>query len=340
MALTVPPVRSLAALTGAAALALALGACGTDEPDGGAPDLPGLTIGLTYVPNVQFAPFYVAEQRGYFDEAGVDVTLRHHGESEDIFGALASGTEDVVTAGGDEILQARSLGTPAVSIATMYQEYPVALIVPEDSDIQSGADLAGRTIGVPGPFGETYFGLLAMLDLAGLTAEDVTIEFIGFTQQSALAEEHVDAVMGFSNNDIPQFRATGLDVRAVPLGPDVPLVGIGLGTTDDVLAAEPEALTAVITAVGRAVADIAAEPQLAVDAAREEIPGTMTAEQEAISLATVEETIPLYGDLGGPWGRQDGGTWEQMAEFMTQTGLITDPVSASQAHTNDLIGAE
>jgi NitT/TauT family transport system substrate-binding protein len=340
MALTAHPVRTLAALTGAAALTLALGACGPDEPDGGAGDLPELTIGLTYVPNVQFAPFYVAAQQGYFEDAGVDVTLRHHGESEDLFGALAGGTEDVVVAGGDEMLQARSQGTPVVSIATLYQTYPVALIVPEDSEIASAADLAGHSIGVPGPFGETYFGLLAMLDGAGLTTDDVTIEHVGFTQQSALAEGHVDAVMGYANNDIPQFRATGLAVRGLPIGTDIPLVGIGLGTTDDMLAAQPEALEAVITAVGRAVADIAADPQVAVDAAAEEVPGTVTAEQEAITLATAQETIPLYGDLEGPWGTQDDTTWAQMVEFMTQTALITEPVSASEAYTNDLIGAE
>src|SRR5699024_953584 len=72
--------------------------------DGGGSDgLPQLTLGLTYVPNVQFAPFYLAAQQGYFEDAGVDVTLRHHGESEDLFGALTGGSEDVVVAGGDEM---------------------------------------------------------------------------------------------------------------------------------------------------------------------------------------------------------------------------------------------
>ncbi|UFU08286.1 ABC transporter substrate-binding protein [Ruania halotolerans] len=320
--------------------ATALAGCtapATEEPetsDGGASagQAPSLTIGLTYVPNVQFAPFYRAEQEGYFDEAGVDVTLRHHGESEDLFGALTDGTEQVVVAGGDEMMQARDQGVPVVSIATLYTSYPVALIVPTDSEIESPADLAGRTVGVPGPFGETYFGLLAMLAQADLTEADVTIEHIGFTQQSALSEGHVDAVMGYQNNDIPQFAATGLDVRAVPIG-DVPLVGIGLGTTEDLTTTETEALRGVVSAVERAVADIVADPSLGVHAAIEEIPGTVDAEQEAIMRATMEATVPLYGEPGPGWGSHTG-PWREMSAFLAEAGLTETTVPADEAYND------
>ncbi|WP_175476968.1 ABC transporter substrate-binding protein [Ruania alba] len=331
-----PRRRALLAVA-SVTVAAALSACtsSTSDPtDGGtsAAESSSLTIGLTYVPNVQFAPFYRAEQQGYFDEAGVDVTLRHHGEAEDLFGALTDGTEHVVVAGGDEMMQARDQGVPVVSIATLYTSYPVALIVPSDSEIQSPDDLAGHTVGVPGPFGETYFGLLAMLQEAGLTEDDVSIEHIGFTQQSALSEGHVDAVMGYQNNDVPQFAATGLEVRAVPIG-DVPLVGIGLGTTDELTTTETEALRGVVAAVERAVADLVADPQLGVDAAVEEIPGTVDAEQEAIMHATMEATVPLYGEPGPGWGAHTG-PWQEMSAFLAEAGLTSAIVPADEAYNN------
>jgi NitT/TauT family transport system substrate-binding protein len=319
-----------------AALALggaALAAC--SDPSPGAPDA-SVTIGLTYVPNVQFAPFYLAEQQGYFEDAGVDVTLRHHGESEDLFGALASGREQLVVAGGDEMLQARSQGTDVVSIATVYQQYPVSLIVPEGSDITEPADLAGRTIGVPGPYGETYFGLLAMLAAADLTTDDVTVESIGYTQQAALSGGHVDAVMGFSNNDVPQFAATGTAVTAIGIG-DVPLVGISIGTTERMTRDQARALQGVIEAVGRAVADIVGDPSLAVEAASEEIPGTITDEQTAVMTEVATATVPLYGDLEGPWGLQDADRWEAMPTTMLDLGLIETAVPASEAFSNDFV---
>lgn len=329
--------RRQALLLAAAAAGTALTATACTDPTPGAPDA-RVTIGLTYVPNVQFAPFYLAQQRGYFAEAGVDVTLRHHGESEDLFGALTAGREQIVVAGGDEMLQARSQAVDVVSIATLYQEYPVALIVLEDSDITGPADLAGRTVGVPGPYGETWFGLLAMLHEAGLTTDDVEVATIGYTQQAALSGGHVDAVMGYVNNDVPQFRATGLAVEAVPIG-DVPLVGIGLGTTSRMTQHQGAALAGVVAAVGRAVADIAADPSLAVEAAAEEIPGSITDEQREIMGAVAEATVPLYGDLTGAWGEHDDARWEAMAGTMLDLGLIEEPVEAGEAFTDAFIGS-
>lgn len=326
--------RGLFALGAAAGVGLL--AAGCTDPSPGAVDA-RLTIGLTYVPNVQFAPFYLAQREGYFTDAGVDVTLRHHGESEDLFGALSAGREQIVVAGGDEMMQARSGGVDVVSVATLYQVYPVTLIVPKGSPIAAPADLAGRTVGVPGEYGETWFGLLAMLDSAGLTTDDVTVESIGYTQQAALSGGHVDAVMGFVNNDVPQFQATGLDVTAVGIG-EVPLVGISLGTTARMTQQQSAALSGVIEAVGRAVTEIAADPGLAVDAAAEQIPGSISDSQRDIMAQVAEATVPLYGELTGPWGLQDAERWSAMADTMLDLGLIETAVPAQEAFSNDFIG--
>lgn len=327
--------RRQALMLAGGAVGAGLLAAGCTDPTPGAPDA-SVTIGLTYIPNVQFAPFYLADQRGYFTDAGVDVTLRHHGEAEDLFGALAGGREQIVVAGGDEMMQARAQSVDVISIATLYQQYPVVLIVPEDSSITAPADLAGKTVGIPGPFGETYFGLLAMLDAAGLTQDDLTISSIGFTQQAALSGGHVDAVMGFVNNDVPQFRATGLAVRPVSIG-DVPLVGISLGTTERMTQQQGAALTGVISAVGRAVADIVADPAVAVEAAAQEIPGTISDTQREIMAAVAEATVPLYGELTDPWGLQDAERWEAMSTTMLELGLVETAVPAEEAFTNDFV---
>ena len=55
------------------------------------------------------------------------------------------------------MLQGRAAGTDIVNWATMYQQYPVKLIVPSDSDIESPEDLAGGTVGLPGPYGGERF---------------------------------------------------------------------------------------------------------------------------------------------------------------------------------------
>ena len=158
-------------------LAGSLAACGTastiDAPSSagggsssGAPVR--ATIGLTYVPNTK-PPFYVAEASGLYKTTGATVTLRHHGASEGLFTALAGGSEDFVVAGADEMLQARAQGLDLVAIAQFYRSYPVVGIVKDASPITSAADLKGRSIGVPGKFGESWFGLKVLLASSGHT---------------------------------------------------------------------------------------------------------------------------------------------------------------------------
>ncbi|MGC0271519.1 ABC transporter substrate-binding protein [Pseudactinotalea sp. Z1739] len=305
------------------------GAGAGQQPD--AAESTEVTIGLTYIPDVQFAPFYLAQDAGYFEAEGLEVDLRHHGASESLFGALEAGEEDVVIAGNDEILQAVSHGTDVVSLATIYQDYPVQIFVPADSELTEVADLAGRNLGVPGPFGQSWFGLLGYLDRAGLSEDEVNIEHVGFTLFNALSEGHVDAVVGFVTADAAAFATADFPVRTIA-DPDVlPLVSVGLGASQEWLNDHSEAVPGLIRAVERAVDDIRADPQVAVDAASAQIPGTMTDQDEASALLTAEAMVELYGT--GEFGAQDPEAWEEMAEFMDQVGLLDEPVPADEAYT-------
>lgn len=334
--------RSPAAATAlGAAVAVALAGCTSqadDEAAGDAEQAVAAVIGLTYIPDVQFAPFYRAEDAGYFADAGVEVELRHHGASESLFGALEAGQEDLVVAGNDEILQAVAAGTEVRSVATMYQDYPVQIFVPEDSEFTDVADLAGHSIGVPGPFGQSWFGLLGYLNQAGLEPEDVHIEHVGFTLFNALSEGHVDAVTGFVTGDTAAFAIGGFPVRTIADPGSLPLVSVGLGAADPWLDEHGAVVPAVIEALARAVDDIRADPQVAVDAAAAHVPGTMTAEDEAAALLTAEAMVELYGT--GTFGQQDEAAWDRMAQFMDQMGLLDRPVPAQEAYTDEFISAQ
>lgn len=326
-----PQRRTLAAILATTTLLAACGAQDRSARSGDAATASSaassseLTIGLTYTPDVQFAPFYVAEEQGYFEEAGVEVRLRHHGASEGLFSAAVSGEEDLVVAGGDEMLQAVAEGADLVATATLYQDYPVALIVPDDSDIRDVPDLAGHSVGVPGEFGQTWFGLQVLLDQLGPDAEDVRVETIGFTQLAAITSGHVDAVMGFVNNEPVRLEQQGVQTRTIPLDDDVPLVGISLIATRQVLEDDEDQVGAVNDAVLRAVADIVADPQVAVEAAAEHVPDLSGDEARAAALATMSATVPLYG-TGDEIGALDPERWSQMADFMSQHGLLSGEV--------------
>lgn len=286
-----------------------------------------LTVGLTYIPDIQFAPFYVADKRGYFADEGVSVTLRHHGQGESLLGALAAGQEDVVNAGADEMLQARSQGVDVATFGLMYQEYPVVLIVPEDSPITSVEELKGQSVGVPGPFGENWFALKALLKEAGLSESDVTIEHIGYTTQAALLTNKVDAVMGFSNNDVLGFADANLPVRTYPIANN-PLKSIALGALNETIAQKGPALQALKRALARAMKDIVADPKAAVQDCFDYLPQMSGAKKLTQAEEVLMATAKLYGEQ---MLALDPEQWPAMAQFMQDAGLLEGEVDAVQA---------
>lgn len=327
-------IRKFLAAVATASAALALSAC--------APAASGdqLTIGLTYTPNIQFAPIYVAEELGYFDEAGVNVKLRHHGESEALFGALEGGSEQLVYAAGDEILQGAAGGVPVTAIGTLYTEYPAVLIVPADSPIESAADLAGHSVGVPGPYGETWFALQALLADAGLDSDQVQIEHIGYTQQAALTSGKVDAVMGFQNNDAVQFEAAGFKVRTIAaVDADAPqLVGPAIGASHSVIEARGDDVTAALAAIQRGVEYTLEHPDETVKIAAKYIPTLSTEQAREDALATLLATNELMQPVAGqPLLHNDVDTWKRMCEFMPDAQLISGEVDCAAAYTNELL---
>ena len=168
--------RQAVSLLGLAAGGVALGACSSGTASKSKSGAQALTIGLTYTPNIQFAPFYLAQANKQYADS---VKLRHHGAQEGLFDALSAGSEDLVIAGADEAAVACSNGSNLVVVGGYYHSYAVCIMVPANSSITSLAQLRGKKIGTPGTYGENWFGLLLALRSAGLSQNDVNIMSIG-----------------------------------------------------------------------------------------------------------------------------------------------------------------
>ena len=189
--------RTLAVIV--ATIALASAGCTTDRPNpttfggpcrAGASDVcVELKVGLGYLPSVQFAPFYLAQQNGYYSESGLLVTFENKIDP-DLVTLVGQGTLDVGVADGTSVIPAVSQGIPIRYIATIYGTYPSIVFAKESSGITSAADLEGKRIGIPGKYGSSWIALQALLDSVGLTPDDVTIElYPEFGQGVALQQD-------------------------------------------------------------------------------------------------------------------------------------------------------
>jgi NitT/TauT family transport system substrate-binding protein len=314
-------------------MSLALVACGSSPSvasTGGSNAPINVSIGLGYIPDIQFSPFYVAVKKGYYTAAGLNVTL-NHGIVPDLFAEMMASKDTFVFAGGDDTLVARSKHLPVVDVSTMYPSYPISLIVPASSSIQSLAEIKGHTIGLPGLYGSTYVGLLALLHAVHLTGHDVQLKSIGFTQVSALKQGRVDAVVGYTNNEPLQLRRLGMQVRTFDVPNYQPMVSNGIVTTMQTWSSQARMVRAFVQATVKGLNAVLANPSEAVQISRTFIPGM----NMAIAQDELQATIPIWKSTGQHMpGYNDLATWQSMAQFMAGQGLIPGDIDVRQAFVN------
>ncbi len=296
-----------------------------------------LTVGLGYIPSVQFAQFYFADKAGYYDEAGLDVNFENKIDPE-LITLLARGAIDVGMADGTSVIPAVSQGIPVVYGATIYGRDPNVVFSQASSGIESAADLAGATIGIPGRYGSSWVALQALLSSAGLSPEDAEIvTYPHFGQGVAVANGQVDAATGFVTNEPVQLALQGLDVNVLHVSDVAPLPGPGLVTGKVTLESKGDALRAFTAATIRAMEEIAADPQLGLDATFARVPEL--AGDPQTQLAILQATIASWeGEHAAEHGlgSVDRSAWESglkimrsipgstVAEDLTVDDLVTD----------------
>jgi NitT/TauT family transport system substrate-binding protein len=320
----------LAAL--AAVLTVAIAACNV-----GSSASPALTVGLGFIPSVQFAPFYLAQQKGYYRDAGVTVTFQNKIDP-DLVTLVGQGAIDVGLADGTSVIPAVSQAIPIRYVATVYRAFPSIVFAKQSSGIKTAADLKGKKIGIPGRYGSSWIMLQALLGSANLKPADVQIvEYPDFGQGAAVKQGAVDAATGFVNNEPVQLQLSGEPVVVLRVDQAVPLPGPGLITGTKTLEAKRPAVAAFVAATLKAMREIEANPDAGLDASITAVPelGKDRPTQKAILAATID-AWKGSGTASG-MGAIDRAGWTKSVEFMSGLGLVPNPVTVDQLVDESLL---
>jgi len=330
-----------------AVLAVLVAACGggatvtlgiptpTPPATSGAPATPSptpagpveLMVGLGYVPNVQFAQFYLADQAGYYRDAGLEVTFENMIDP-DLITLVGQGAMDVGIADGTSVIPAVSQGIPVRYVFTVYADFPSIVFAKASSGITGPADLEGKKLGIPGRYGSSWIQLQALLAGVGLTPNDLKIvEFPRYGQLAALENGVVDAATGFVNNEPVQLELSGTSAVILALPADAQLPGNGLIVGQAALdGPKADAIRAFISATRTAMEEITADPQKGLEAAIARVPdlGIDRPAQLAVLEATIATWQNDYTAANGT-GAVDAAAWERSIAFMS--GLPDSPVA-------------
>lgn len=315
--------------------AIAPEAPAAETATGAAPALTRLTVAMGYIPSVQFAPFYVAQARGYFRDAGLEINPQYGIES-DLLKLVGTGELSFMIGSGEEVILGRSQGLPVRYVMRWYRSFPVVLFAKASEGINEPADLVGKQVGLPGLFGASYVGWEALVYATGLDPQQVTLQSIGFTQATAVSRDQVDAALDYVVNGPVQLRLAGEEITVIPVSDYVDLPSNGIITNEQTIEAQPDLVRAFVTALLRGLADTLADPDAAFEISLQAVPEA-GGEQAAVSRAIFDESLKLWQAPAEELGLSDPAAWEEAARFMKDMGLIQTEVVAADLFTNDFV---
>lgn len=310
--------------------------CGSGQSSPTPPATPAevtkIRLPMGYIPSVQYAPFYVAVEKGYFKDAGLEIEFDYKLETDGV--ALVGANElPFAIASGEQVPLARAQGLPVVYVLAWWHDYPVAVVAMEGEKILSPGDLKGKKIGLPGPFGASYVGLRALLDIAGLSEDDIIMDSIGFNQVEALVAGQEQAVVVYANNEPIQLQDRGYDINTIRVADYVSLTSNGLITNETTIANDPDLVHRMVQAVLKGVQDTISNPDEAFEISKKYVEGLdkNAAIQRQVLMTSIE-----FWKTKQP-GVSDMEAWENMQEILLEMGMLKAPIDLSKAFSNEFV---
>ena len=329
-------MRKPAAIAVAVVIALVLSACGAKSEDVD-PTTEAFSVALDWYPNPDHAGLLVAQDAGYFKDAGLDVSLDAPSDPSLPIKLVAAGKVDLALSYEPEVLLAREQGLDVVAVGAVVNRPLTSMIWLKKSKIKRVADLKGKTVSTAGiAYQQAY--LKTILARAGLSENDVKQVSVSQGLVPSIVSGSAQATLG------PFWNIEGIDLKMSGQKPVInPVDKLGVPTYDElVLVArgetvkdDPDSIRLFMGALARGTAEAAAKPNEAI--------ASVTAANDAlkpkVTAAQVKATLPILDNKtkARPFGYMDSSDWQLFINWMVENGLLENPARSVDALTNELL---
>ncbi len=298
-----------------------------------------IIVGMPYIPNVQFAHFYLAAEKGFFKDEGLDVTFDYNFENDVVQRIATKNKIEFALASADSILLARAQGLPVKAVMSTSQEFPVAFMSKSTLTLATPADLKGKVIGIPGRFGASYIGLQALLHAGGLTEADVTIQEIGFNQVPALLSDKVQIISGYANNEPIQLAAQGTAVNVLRVADFYPMASDQLIVNESLISGEKDVITKFTRALQKGMQAVSDDPAAAYTISLKYIPEAKPADQ-AVTTDVLKATVAMWKANTTTLGLIQPAQWAKTHELLRSVGALKQDLDVTTAYDASFVVAK
>ncbi|KGP90264.1 ABC transporter substrate-binding protein [Pontibacillus chungwhensis BH030062] len=320
-------------------LLVLLTACSsTSEESGEESESPqDVTLVLDWTPNTNHTGLYVAKEKGYFEEQGLNVEIIMPGEA----GAdqlVASEKADFGISAQEALTKARVQDIPVVSIAAIIQHNTSGFASPQDKNIDSPKDFEGKTYGGWGAPVEREV-ISSLMKQENADAEKVEIVNMGNTDFFTAVERDVDFAWIYYGWTGVEAELRGKDLNMIYLtdySEKLDYYTPVLTTNQKHIDEDPELVKDFTKAVSQGYQYAIDEPKKSADILIDAVPDL----DPELVKASQEWLSPKYQDDAEQWGIQEKATWQNYADWMYENGLLDQELKADEAFTNEFLPEE
>ena len=326
-----PRPAAIALVVALLSLALGLAACGekSDTTTGGARE--PLSLTLDFYPNPDHAGIYMAQKLGYFEDAGLDLSIHTPSDPAAPIKQVAAGQTDLAISYEPEVLLAHEQGLNVVAVGALVDRPLTSLIWLKKSGIKGVGGLRGKTIATAGiPYQDAY--LKTILARAKLTPSDVSTVNVGYGLLPALVGGRAQAMLGgFSNVEGVDLKLRGKDPVVTPVDQ------LGVPTYDELvlvanrkrLEEDPQPVRLFLGALARGTAAAVERPGATTDA----LLAANSDLDPKLTRAEVEATLPLLSSSGA----MNAGKWKAFIAWMSENELIAGRPATAEVLSNEYL---
>ncbi|WP_420111817.1 ABC transporter substrate-binding protein [Pseudactinotalea sp.] len=328
--------RILMAVLASAASAALLAACNSPAAPNSVGDqgegLTPITFRLDWIYGAQHAGYVVADELGYYDDAGFDVTIQEGEGSAVTAQIVASGQADIGVISAGEVLSAVSNGLSLRAVATVVQQSPTAVLYDADRiQLDSLDDLYGLRLGVVTESSQ-YKEWTAVASLNDLDTSAITEVAGGQAVLQAFINGDLDAALGWTFLDATVAQAQGINVEHLLLSDfGLTIPNSALVANVGVLEGNPGAVTRFIEATERGWDYVREHPEDALDIFFDAAP------EAEVESNTVR--LPIFLEhLGDDFGAFRHEEWQALHDLYAAEGLLNEEIELEgQAYDSTLL---